>query len=131
MNIIQLLHKNLLDQAYSESNKCLCNIYYYKHWHVLFVLINIIYVYICITARNTCESNSLVGKASLALLAVYRNILEFHNTGKNGGNFEILLQQFQSLIVEQKAYTDLFAETYVLLLLKVGKETEALNFLYQ
>ena len=82
-------------------------------------------------ARNQSESNSPVAKANAALLSVYRNILEFHNTAKNNGNFENLLQQFQSLMVEHKAYTDLFAETYVLLLLKLGKETEAINFLYQ
>jgi len=82
-------------------------------------------------ARNQSESNSSVANANAALLFVYRNILEFHNTVKNNGNFEILLQQFQSLMVQHKAYTDLFAETYVLLLLKLGKETEAINFLYQ
>jgi len=32
-------------------------------------------------------------------------------------------------MAENKAYVDLFAETYVLL--KVEKETEAINFLYQ
>jgi hypothetical protein len=65
------------------------------------------------------------------LLAVYRNILEFYNTGKNEENFEFLVEQFQRLMAENKAYVDLFAETYVLLLLKVEKETEAINFLYQ
>jgi hypothetical protein len=83
------------------------------------------------TAQTKNDSNSSVAQANSALLAVYRNILEFYNTGKNEENFEILVQQFQRLMAENKAYVDLFAETYVLLLLKVEKETEAINFLYQ
>ena len=65
------------------------------------------------------------------MLTAYKNIIQYDLTLKNSANFKTLLEPFQAAVEKNKPYTDVFAETYVLLLLKLERETEAINFLYQ